>query len=140
MSKIKRVPKNQSTLAQGDISAVVYNQRAGANKTVSVGPEFKITPGQVTVRALDVSAGMQIAEGTLLSIYNNGALAWITFSQSAIGAAPSGLANGIPLKANDWSYFSMGSNKFVRSSAATVGVYIVLDETSLSVISDDDNF
>lgn len=140
MSKVKRAPKNQATLAPGDISAIVFAPRSAANKNLPVGPELKKQPGVAIITAIDASTGISIPPGSLLSIYNNGALAWVTMSQSAIGVAPSGLATGIPLKANDWTYLSMGENGYIRTSAATVGVYVISDETTMTVIPEDDNF
>lgn len=141
MAKTKRSPKKQGVLGMADTASNTYNDRAGAVKSLSVGPQYKIPAGQTTTRALDASAGIQMPAGTSLALYNNsGTVAWVTMSSAAIGAAPSGLANGIPLIVNGWTYLNMGEHTNIRTSAATVGVYIVEDDTQLTVTPEDQAF
>lgn len=141
MSKVKRVPKNQATLGANDIASAAYNPRSGGHKSLLVGAEIrkKATTG---LGAIDASTLTRMAPGTALAIYNNGALAWVTMNKSADGAptAPSGLTNALPLKANDWTYLNMGENDQIQTSASTVGVYIIEDDTTFQAISDDQSF
>jgi len=139
MSKVKRNSKNSGTLGSNDIASAGYNARSGGHKNLIIGPQLKIPASGTVTAALDASAGLQFPAGTCFAIYNNGALAWATMSLT-LPAAPSSLATGIPLKANDWTYLSLGSNAYIRTSAATVGVYIIEDDTTLQVLSDDETF
>ena len=136
---LKRSTKNQSVLGINDVSSIEFNIRAGAKKVVEVGPELAIPAGDVQTHAQDYSASdNQINPGTTFWFYNNSATtAWVTFSKAAIVTAPTGLANAIPLKANDWTRLNSGENTHVQTSAATVGVYIVKDDVTAQVIADD---
>ncbi len=139
MSQTKRSPKKNATLGSGDIASNAYNNRAGAIKNLPVGPELALTNGAVQVQGLTANAAdLRLAPGTLVALFNNAAtVAWATMSPAAIATAPTGIANAIPLKPNDWTVLSMGENNFLRTSTATVGVYIIVDDTTFQVIPDD---
>ncbi len=139
MSKVKRNPKNSGTLGSNDIASAGYNARSGGHKNLIVGPQLKIPATGTVIAGLDASAGLQFPAGTCFALYNNGALAWATMSMTN-PAAPSSIVTGIPLKANDWTYLGLGSLSWIRTSAATVGVYIIEDDTSLQVLTDDETF
>lgn len=136
--RIKRVPSNSATLGANDMAGIVNNARAGATKTMSVGPQLQIPPGATQVQGISAAAGIKVNPGTSLWLYNNsGATAWATMAPAtATLAAPNGIANGIPLAPNTWTYLNMGDNAQLQTSSATVGVYMVQDDTSFSIITD----
>jgi len=115
----------------GLISAYQSNPYSGGQKNLQVGPEFNKQDTNAFTSGRDVSgANEAVMPGSALYVYNNAAtVAWITLSTEAIGTAPSSIATGIPLKPNDWTYLSAGENSYVRSSAATVGLYEVRDDS-----------
>lgn len=139
MSKIVRSPKDQAVMGT-DVTGTVVNPRAGAVKALAVGPQFQMGSATAQVSGIDASAGIQMSPGTTMWLYNNsGTVAWATMATTA-PSAPSSIATGIPLKPNDWTQLNMGEYSFLRTSAATVGVYIVADETSFRVIPDGQTF
>jgi len=127
----KRTGKN--LVDGGSVASMVFNEMAGSNKVFFSGPQMLAQPGADSVAAYDFSAGTAIGNGISLWIYNNsGSVAFINFGKTALPAAPSSLATGIPLKPNDWTYLNTGEYNFVRTSAATVGVYMIKDDTTLT--------
>lgn len=123
------------------IANTQYNEKAGAQKQIDVGPKLlpldynKATPttDASTIKSLP-SAGRSIA------VYNNaGAVGSITFGSDAtqVSKAPGVVDTvtksvGIPCAPNAWSYLSAGEATFVISSAATLLVFLIDDATSLS--------
>lgn len=119
-------------LDQGAIASSQANHYSGGQKTLDVGPEFMKQIGNDFISGRDVSgANEPVSQGSALYFYNNAAtVAWVVLSITA-HAAPTGFTDGIPLKPNDWTKLSAGDNTFVRTSAATVGLYEVKDDTVL---------
>lgn len=109
------------------------NPYSGGKKIVDVGPEFLKDVANAFVSGRDVSGSSNaILPGSIIYLYNNAAtVAWVALSTAAIGADPTGFADGIPLKPNDWTILSAGENSFIRSSANTVGLYEMKDDTAL---------
>ena len=114
-----------------------YNDLAGAQKNLDVGPKLKpltlgTTPTTYTTAA---NVARQLPKGTQLAIYNNGTIASITFGVDntvvslAVGVTDANGHVGIPLKANDWTYLSLGKDSWFITSAATALVYIIDDHT-----------
>lgn len=137
----KRVRRStaQVNVHLGDISAIGFNTRAGAAKSLKVGPEIR-KKTNAGLGAIDASTLQKILPGTLLAIYNNtNTVQWLTMNRASDGAptTPTGLANAFPLKPNDWTYLSMGENDQILTSSAQVGVYIIEDESLLFVATDD---
>ena len=142
--KVKRSPINSATLGANDIASMVANARAGANKVLPVGPQLRTPAGATQVQGFTANtAALPLPPGTSLALFNNSAtVAWVTMNKAADGAlvAPTGIANAIPLKPNDWTYLNMGENDQIQTSAATVGCYIIEDDTSFQIIPEDKQF
>ena len=136
-TKYNRTNKG-GALDSGAIQSTQANAYSGGHKVLDVGPDF-MKQGTPTANAYvsgrDVSgAGEPVYPGSILYLYNNNAtVAWVALSTASIGAAPSSFATGIPLAPNTWTRLSAGENTFIRSSAATVGLYEVKDDTVLRV-------
>jgi hypothetical protein len=117
-----------------------YNDLAGAQKNLQVGPKLqpiKLGTEPITYTT-DASTARQLPKGTQLAIYNNsGTLGAITFSNDpAVTALAAGVTDsaghvGLPLKANDWSYFTLGKDAWFRTTANTSLVYIIDDHTQI---------
>lgn len=127
----KRTGKNLVDMSSA--SSMVFNETAGSNKVMNSGPQMLAKPGDDSVAAYDFSAGTAIGNGVSLWIYNSsGSVAFINFGKTALPAAPTSLATGIPLKPNDWTFLNTGEYNYIRTSAATVGVYMIKDDTTLT--------
>lgn len=129
--KKKNRTNQGGALDEAAIAAYQTNPYAGGRKSLKVGPEFCKQDANAFVSGRDVSvAASPIYPGSILYIYNNAAtIAWVALSTDPAVAAPTGFANGIPLKPNDWTVLSAGENSFIYSSAATVGLYEPKDDT-----------
>lgn len=141
--KIKRATKNTATLGASDIASIVANARAGANKSLTVGPQLRTPAAATQVIGADFSTAASMPAGTALALYNNsGTVAWATMNKAADAAitTPAGISTGIPLKPNDWTYLNMGENDQLKTSAASVGVYIIEDDTTFQIVAEDQQF
>lgn len=129
----KKNRRNKGTpLDSGAIQSYQANPYSGGQKNLPVGPEFLKDGSNAYVSGRDVSSGGAVMPGSTLWVFNNsGSVAWLSLSTATIGSAPSAFTDGIPLKPNDWTILSAGENSFVRSSAATVGLYEMKDDTNL---------
>lgn len=114
-----------------------YNDYAGAQKNLSVGPVLQpIRTGASWT--CDASTVQELPAGTQVAIYNNagtvGALAFGSDISVAVGAVGSVDVNGSPTiacKPNDWTYACCGERTFIKTSAATLLVYVIQDDTVL---------
>lgn len=118
-----------------------YNEASGAQKQVDVGPKLipldagtaSPTTNAATLKALP-SAGRSIA------VYNNAAaVGSITFGVAGQVSLAAGACDattkavGIACPPNSWTYLSAGEDTHVIASAATLFVYLVEDNTSITV-------
>lgn len=131
-----RTNRNGSVMGQGDLINSQNNVYSGAQKMLQVGPDFYKNGTNAFVNAIDASSGStSVAPSSILWLYNNSStVAWLALSTAAIASAPTGFTNGIPLTPNAWTYISTGLNSFMQTSASTVGVYIVRDDTFINII------
>lgn len=126
----KRVNTKRSAVDMGQAISAAFNQYSGGMKQTDAGPALEIIGTLAAEKAVGIGAS--------LWVYNNaGAVGWITF-YSGTGAAPtpSGLSNAIAVPPNSYLKVNSGLNGVIVGSAATLGVYKILDDTSLTV---DDN-
>lgn len=106
------------------ISDIAYNEQAGANKIV--GPivgKLRILGAANTLKKID--------PGATVAFYNNSATtAWVAIGQDATPpSAPTGGADGIALKPNDYTILALGNNNCFIANAATVFAYEVEDDS-----------
>ena len=143
MAKINRVLDNKTLQDPFQIEAIEYNPSSGGKKHIEVGPyliPIPIVSGGSPTWTTNVSAATALPKfGMNLAIYNNSSSAASvtignasTITSQAIGAVDASGNAGIALKANDWTYLSMGYNQWIISSASTVIVYIIDDPTKLA--------
>lgn len=132
----KRSGKNVNYDSQTTASNT-YNDYAGAQKNMEVGAvlqPIRIGSGWST----DATTVREVPAGTQLAIYNNsGTLGTIAFGD-VIGviAGAAGTVDGtgspsIPCKPNDWTYACCGTRTFVKTSASTLLVFVIQDDTVL---------
>lgn len=132
--------KSKVNVDPGSIASQTYNQASGAQKNAEVGRSLKplddgaggFTTSAATARALP-SAGRNLA------IYNNaGAVGAITLGKSAAevatalapGVCDSTAHVGIPCAPNDWTFVACNENNWIKSTAATLLVFLIEDDTS----------
>lgn len=124
------------------IEAMVFNDAAGSKKVSEVGrhllPLKFISVGVVTYTTDASTARILDNAGSCLAVYNNaGAVGSITLGEDAtiVSLAPGAVdANGhvgIPCAPNAWTYIACGGSNRVISSAATLLVFLIDDNTSV---------
>lgn len=115
-----------------------YNDYAGGQKNLSVGPVLQpMRTGSSW--STDASAtALELPAGTQLAIYNTtstaGTVRFGIDSSVTAGTAGSVDANGSPsivCKPNDWTYACCGERTFIKTSANTLLVYVIQDDTVL---------
>lgn len=131
----RQAQKNFDTFS---VQSNIYNEQAGGQKNLSVGPKLEPIKIDATTYTTDASTARNVGFGKQLAIYNNsGSLASATLgSTSAVASVVAGVVTpeyevGIALKPNDWTYISTGDMNWVITSAATALVYVVEDYTQL---------
>lgn len=110
----------------GSIPAIQHNDQAGAQKQISAGP--------VRIILGSMAAALHIKAGSTVYCYNNsGTTAFVaTFAKDATPVAPTGITNGIAIPPNSYIEVGMGTNTKIIASAATVGGYLLLDDTIIT--------
>lgn len=130
----------------GAIDVLEYNNSAGARKVAEVGRHLipLPTPGVGTGYTTNVSAAAFAlpSAGKNLAVYNNaGAVGSITLgTASSVASLAPGVTDssgnvGIACAPNAWTYIACGPQNWVISSAATLLVYLIDDDTSIQVQS-----
>lgn len=144
MPKNIRQTQGQNVYDPSNIAAMQFNPAAGSQKVSEVGrsllPMKFISGGAVayttdgsTARALD-------SPGKCLAVYNNaGAVGAVTLGATAAEVATALAAGvtdatghvGIPCMPNAWTYIACGSNNWLKSTAATLLIFVIDDETNI---------
>ena len=139
MAKNERKIPGDKVRDSGTIKNAEYNEQAGAGKVVEVGPRLiplnldgvNFTTDASTIRALS-------HQGKCLAVYNTtGTVGSITLGESAAqsslaaGVTDAGGHVGIPCIPNGWTRISCGKSQWVISSAATLLVFQVDDDTHI---------
>lgn len=130
----------------GAIDVLQYNNPSGARKSVQMGQHLLPlpTPGSGTGYTTDVSSAAYAlpTAGKSLAVYNSaGTAGSITFGTDntvtalAAGATDSSGRVGLPCPANAWSIFAGGYSNWVISSASTLLVFLVNDESSIQAVA-----
>jgi len=135
MAKNTRAIDQKWQISGEDAKSIEYNPASGAQKSLTVGPRLlpiPIASGYTT----NAAAGIILPEyGMNLAIYNNaGAVGSITagtgtLTALAVGATDASGNVGVACPPNAWTYLSMGYNRQIITSAATLIVYIIEDPT-----------
>jgi hypothetical protein len=144
MEKFNRNSGNQA-LDSGAIANQSYNEAAGVHKVAQAGLKLKPLPLTAVTFTTDASTARKLPEkGMTLAIYNNaGAVGAFRLSKAA---APSALAAGVvdnsvgdgfgdvgvPVPPNSWHYTNSFDAATIITSAATMLVFLVEDESRLT--------
>ena len=115
-----------------------YNDPAGAQKNVAVGPKLKPIQLAASSWTTDATIARQIQAGTQLAIYNNSAVLYsATFGQtSSVAAAAAGAVDAVgnvscACKPNDWTYLAASEDTWVITQNALLLVFIIDDHTTM---------
>lgn len=124
------------------ISNYQYNESAGAQKQVDVGPKLTGIPTATTPITVCNAAPVPLpSKGRSVAVYNNaGSMATITFGDAnvtsqAIGVTQAGTTSsvGIPCPPNAWTHLSAGDATHLITSAATLFVFLIEDDSFIHV-------
>jgi hypothetical protein len=121
------------------IQALTYNEQTGAQKNMDMGHHLIPLKINATTFTTDATTARAVPMGKTLAIYNNtGSAGSITLGDtSAVALLAAGATDvngnvGIPCKPNDWTYISVYDRQYVISSAATLLVFVVKDDSSVA--------
>lgn len=136
----KRNIPGEEIVDPSSVSNLTYNKAAGAQKNTEVGCFRKPLKDDAGAYTTDASSDPLVlpAKGKNLAVYNNSnAVGSITLgddstvASQAPGAVDANGNPGIPCKPNDWTFIACGEKRFVISSAATLLVFLIEDDSSL---------
>jgi len=141
----RNFPGNKS-LDPASIDNMIYNNASGARKSVQMGPHLLPLPkpGVGTGYTTNVSSAAYAlpAAGVSLAVYNNsGTVASITFGTDntvtalAAGTTDSSGRVGLACLPNAYTYLASGYSNWVISSASTLLVYLINDDTSITPVA-----
>lgn len=139
INKLQRSLKGPSTVDPSAICAITYNKFTGAQKNMEMGHHLLpiFTDGSYTTNVTTATAIPK--RGVTLAVYNNsGSVGSITLGMdNTIAALAPGATDvdgnvGIACAPNSYTYIATYDKHFVRASAATLLVYIVADDTTIS--------
>jgi hypothetical protein len=103
-----------------------FNQQGGGFKVI--GP---ILGNPKILGALSAAVGVDL--GSIVAVYNNSAAtAWAAIGPTSAVAVPTGGANGIALKPNDYTIIAMYNSNYIVCSAATCFGYLINDDLLMS--------
>jgi len=138
MARSKRQITPDAIVDSHSIESQGYNLSSGAFKNVNIGPKLKPLQSDATTYTTNATTAIDLGQpGKQLAVYNNaGAIGSVTTSSSVIANLAAGATDasghvGIACPPNSWTYISMGDDVYVISSAATLLVYMIEDDSYL---------
>lgn len=121
------------------IANLTYNEAAGAQKNLQVGPFLKPLNDGAGGYTTDASIARSIRKGSSIAVYNkSGSLLSVTFGDNnAVTALAAGVTDasgnvGHLCKGNDWSYFNSDEKSWIIADSANLVVYLIKDESYIS--------
>lgn len=146
MSKIIRNVPGHQVQDPSAIAAMEFSKSAGAKKVSEVGRHLLAIP-YINAGSLDYTTDASTARalpnaGLCLAVYNNAnAVGSVTLgADGTVASLAPGVTTtagnvGVPCAPNAWTYIACDSKKFVITSAATLLVFIIDDETAVKTES-----
>lgn len=147
MDNLKRTSGNQA-LDSGAVANTGFNEAAGVHKVAQAGLKLKPLPLTATTFTTDASTARKFPDkGMAIAIYNNAAA--VGSFRLSKAAAPASLAPGatdpgtdpavagfgevgVPVPANSWFYTNSYDAATIITSAATMLVFLVEDESRIT--------
>ena len=138
--KLQKRRRANNNYDPNNISNNSYNDGAGAQKNLPVGPYLKPIQTGAATYITDISAAaVRVGKGVSLSIFNNTATVQsVTIGGSTVASLAAGIVDangkvGIALKAYEWTHVNTYDNDYIISSANTVICYVVEDDTYIEI-------
>ena len=138
MSQSKRKQLGTRIQDQGALENLGYSVSAGGFKNVAIGPHLLPLQTDATTYTTNASTAVPLPQpGKMLAVYNNaGAVGSVTVSLLQVSSLAAGVTDsagnvGIACPPNAWTYISCGDAIWVISSASTLLVYLIDDDTYL---------
>jgi len=139
MSQSKRKQYGSRIADQSLIENLGYSVSSGAYKQVKVGPHLIPLSSNGSTYTTDASTAINLGQaGKMLAVYNNsGSVGSVAVSLTQISSLAAGVTDtngnvGIACPPNSWTYISCGDSIWVITSASTLLVYLIDDDTYLS--------
>lgn len=122
---------------QGSIDSTIYNKQAGAQKNAEVGRHLLPLNSSATAFTTDATTARALpSKGKNIAVYNNaGAVGAVTLgTDNTVAALAPGVTAadgsvGIPCAPNDWTYIACFDKQWIRSTAATLLVFVIADDS-----------
>lgn len=144
LALFKRVLNGAMVQDPSTIAAHTYNEASGAQKNAEVGRHLMPLKINATTWSTQANSAAVVlpGRGKNLAVYNNaGAVGSVTLGDDqypptsqapgAVQASTEGRNVGIACPPNEWTYIACGDQNQVITSAATLLVYLIDDETSV---------
>lgn len=130
--------KSVNNVDPGQIERNIYNNAAGAQKNAEVGRHLvPINTGSAFTTDCTTARSLP-SKGRNIAVYNNaGAVGAVTLGDSAAMAALAAGATdaqgnvGIPCAPGEWTFIACNEKQFVRTTAATLLVFLIEDDSSI---------
>ena len=133
---MKNVRKNTRNFDAGMIQNHSYNEAAGSVKASEVGHHLKPYSVDGATFSTNFATRRPVGKGVTLAVYNNSAAVGSitigdnTVTSQAPGAVQAGTNHvGIPVAPNSWLYLNTYMKDHVITSATTMLVFIIEDDT-----------
>jgi hypothetical protein len=143
MDNLKRTSGNQA-LDSGTIANIGFNEAAGVHKVAQAGLKLKPLPLTGTTFTTDASTIRKIQPGSTLALFNNNttvAAFRLSKKEDAAALAAGAVDNtagdgfgdvGVPVAAGAWHYTNAVDCDNIITSAATLLVFLVEDESRVA--------
>lgn len=133
----------QTNQDQASVDSTLFNAYAGAQKNMEVGRHHLPMPvsasAGVTTYSTDASTLRSLpGKGLCLAVYNNATSVGAvtlgndnTITALAPGAVDANGNVGVPCAPGEWTFLACYDKTFVKSTAATLLVFIIADDSSI---------
>lgn len=119
------------------IANLIYSESSGAQKNSEVGRYLVPLKSDATTYTTDATTARALpSPGRNLAVYNNNtAIGAVTLgTDSTVSALAAGVVDasgnvGIACKPGDWTYIACSEKSWVKSTAATLLVYLIEDDS-----------
>lgn len=122
------------------IESIGYNISSGGFKNTPIGPKLKPLSADGSTYTTNATTSIPLGlPGQNLAVYNNaGAVGSVTVSPLSVASLAPGVTDsvgnvGVACPPNAWTYISLGDARWVIASAATLLVYLIEDDSYLTV-------
>jgi hypothetical protein len=130
---------SKKNIDPSSIANQMYNEQSGAQKNIEVGRHLAPLKIDATTFTTDASTARALPKkGCNIAVYNNaGAVGAVTLGDAAgMAALAAGVCDasgnvGIPCAPNSWTYIACNDRQWVRTTASTLLVFIIEDDTSV---------